>query len=164
MSDSIVDRRWLIAGSYLLGLALTSFPLSGWLALARPDWLALIVIFWAIFATRLQALWMIFLVGLCLDVLFGMLLGQHALALIVTAYVPMRLRLQLRVMSWVQLAAIASALILLYEFVLFWVNGVAGAHSDIRAHAMGWLGSTIAWPLVLFALDALSAATRKASR
>ncbi len=161
-SRDSISLRWWILATYVVGLALTSFPLDGWLALARPAWLALIVVYWSIFATRAQALWMIVVVGLCLDVLFGMLLGQHALALLLMAYVPMRLHLQLRVMSWLQLAAIASVLIILFEFVIYWVNGIAGRNTDLQYHFFAWLGSVIAWPVVVFGLDALLGSTRPA--
>lgn len=155
------SQRWLIAGSLLLGLMLTAFPLSGVLALMRPDWIALMIVYWAIFASRQLGVAMILLSGLALDVLYGMLLGQHSLALLIIAYFPLRWHLRLRVMSWIQLAAVNSVLVLLYEFLLFWINGMSGRSSEWLTHTYSWLASSVAWLVVVFALGALHFAPRR---
>ncbi len=55
-----------------------------------------------------------------------MLLGQHALALVVITYVATKLRLQIRAFPPLQQTAVILALLWLNEFLLFWIDGVSG--------------------------------------
>jgi rod shape-determining protein MreD len=76
------------------------------------------------------------------------LLGQHALTLTVIAYLASKLRLQVRAFPPLQQSAVILALLWLNEFLLFWLDGVAGhAVTDWRR----WLSvpvSAACWPLV----------------
>ena len=103
-------RPWLIGLTLIVAIALTVIPLPQLFRVGRPDWVALIVLYWAIFAPQRLPLWLIALCGLALDTLYGTLLGLHALALIVVSYPALRLHLRLRVFSWIQLAATVTAL------------------------------------------------------
>jgi rod shape-determining protein MreD len=64
--------------------------------------------------------------GLALDALTGALLGQHALALLLIVYLSQRFYLRIRVFPASQLTLTAVALLSFYEFLLFWIDGVAG--------------------------------------
>ncbi|MEM8984224.1 MAG: rod shape-determining protein MreD [Pseudomonadota bacterium] len=151
---------WRIAGSLIVALALTVVPLPDFLRAARPDWVALVVIYWSVFAPQRLPFWAIALVGLALDALYGTLLGLHALALVVMAFPALRLHLQLRVFSWAQLAAAAVLLVIVYEFVLFWSNGIAGLSTRGVDYWLPVVTSAVAWPFVLYILDAVIARDR----
>ena len=88
------------------------------------------------------------LIGLVLDVAQGTVLGQHALALSLVAYITVKFHLQLRVFPVSQMTATVFAMLALYQFILFWINGVAG----INAAAMTYWGPVISgaviWPML----------------
>ncbi|MEL7537295.1 MAG: rod shape-determining protein MreD [Pseudomonadota bacterium] len=150
-------QRWLIAASLVLALALTVMPLPQFLQVARPDWMALVIAYWAIFAPTRIPLWLITLAGLCLDTMYGTPLGLHALALLIMSYPALKWHLRLRVFSWAQLAATIAGLVLLYEFVLLWANGVTQLSMRGIDYWLPIVTSAIAWPLVLYILDAVVA-------
>ncbi|MEM1262989.1 MAG: rod shape-determining protein MreD [Pseudomonadota bacterium] len=156
-ADTTRGAVWRITGSLIIALALTVVPLPDFLRTARPDWVALVVVYWAVFAPQRLPFWVIALVGLALDALYGTLLGLHALALVVMAFPALRLHLRLRVFSWVQLAAAVVLLIALYEFVLFWSNGVAGLSSRGADYWLPVVTSAVAWPFILYILDGVLA-------
>ena len=156
-SPEATARHWFVGVTLVVALALTVVPLPQSLAIARPDWVALTVIYWAIFAPHRLPLWVVMLFGLALDTLYGTLLGLHALALVVVAYPAMRLCLRLRVFSWAQLAASVTALIVLYEFVLLWSNGVAGLSTQGIDYWLPIVTSAVAWPFILYILDGILA-------
>jgi rod shape-determining protein MreD len=132
----------------LAALAATVAPLPGWLELMRPDFVALTVLWLTLLSPRLTGLFYAWGAGLALDAFNGVLLGQHALAMIIIAYVASKLRLQVRAFPPLQQSAVILALLFLNEFLLFWLDGVAGHPvTDWRR----WLSVPIGaacWPLV----------------
>ena len=137
-----------IATVTLAALVLSVLPLPGWLELLRPDFVALTVLWFTLLSPRLTGLFYAWGAGLALDAFKGVLLGQHALALIVIAYVASKLRLQVRAFPPLQQTAVVLALLWLNEFLVFWIDGVAGhAVTDWRR----WLSVPVGaacWPLV----------------
>jgi rod shape-determining protein MreD len=145
-----------VVGLTLLALAASVVPLPGWLDLFRPDFVALTVLWFCLLSPRLLGLSYAWCAGLALDGFKGVLLGQHALTLTVIAYVASKLRLQIRAFPPLQQSAVVLALLWLNEFLLFWLDGVAGHPvTDWRR----WLSVPVGaacWPLVtgLYALFA----------
>ena len=73
-----------IWGSLLAALMLDLLPIGrvAW----RPDFLAIVLVFWNVHQPRRVGLGAAFIFGLCLDVHQASLLGQHALAYVVLIY------------------------------------------------------------------------------
>jgi len=118
-------RRTPIILSFVIGLLLMIMPLPQSMEAFRPDWVALLVIYWAMQLPRTWNVGSAWIIGLVLDVSQGTLLGQHALALCLIAFVTVRFHLQFRVFPMLQLTATVFALLAMYQFLLFWINGVA---------------------------------------
>ena len=132
----------------LLALAATVVPLPELLEPFRPNFIALTVLWFCLLSPRLLGLGYAWLAGLALDGTSGVLLGQHALTLTVIAYVACKLRLQIRAFPPLQQSAVILALLWLNEFLLFWIDGIAGhAITDWRR----WITvpvSAALWPLI----------------
>jgi rod shape-determining protein MreD len=132
----------------LAALVATIAPLPEWLELARPDFVALTVLWFSLLSPRLTGLAYAWGAGLALDAFRGVLFGQHALTLVVIAYVAMKLRLQVRAFPPLQQSGVILALLWLNEFLLFWLDGIAGhAVTDWRR----WLAvpaGAACWPLI----------------
>jgi len=132
----------------VVGLMLMIAPLPDWMAAFRPDWLTLILIYWAMWMPRTWSVGSAWLIGLVLDVAHGTLLGQHALALCVVVYVTVRFHLLMRVFPMSQLTATVFSLLTLYQFLLFWINGVAGIPVEMINYWAPIISGTILWPIV----------------
>ncbi len=91
--------------------------------------------------------------GLALDTLSGSLLGQHSLALLSIVYVSQRFHLRIRVFPASQLAMTVFGLLAMYEFMLFWIDGVAGRSVPVVEHWAPVLTGTAMWILLLFVLE-----------
>ena len=137
----------------ILALALTVVPMPESAAAYRPEWVPLILIFWGLVAPERFSLLTAFWMGLMLDTLSGALLGQHALALVVVMYVTVRFHLRIRVFPIWQLSTTVVLLLALYEFVLFWVDGVAGRSVPASLRWAPLVTSALVWPLMLVYLD-----------
>ncbi|HTL50904.1 MAG TPA: rod shape-determining protein MreD [Steroidobacteraceae bacterium] len=132
----------------ILALAASVVPLPDAIELLRPDFVALTVLWFCLLSPRLLGLTYAWCAGLALDGFKGVLLGQHALTLTVIAYLASKLRLQVRAFPPLQQSAVILALLWLHEFLLFWLDGVAGHPvTDWRR----WLSVPVGaacWPLI----------------
>ena len=146
-------RRLPVIITIVVALMLTVVPLPDWLVAFRPDWLALTLIYWAMILPRTWSVGSAWLVGLVLDVTQGTLLGQHALALCFIAFVTVRLHLLMRVFPMSQLTATVFSLLALYQFILFWINGVAGISAPSIAYWGPVISGTLLWPVITLFLN-----------
>ena len=109
----------------------------------RPAFLVLTVLYWSITAPRAGGIALGFVGGLALDVFQGAVLGEHALALAFVTYVAVREHQKIRAKPRSSSRCSCSRALMVYEFVLFVIDGwtghplhqpaALGAHPDRRA-------------------------------
>lgn len=137
------------AVSVLCALALAIIPLPDPIKPFRPDWVALVVIYWALMAPGRMGLLSAFFLGLLLDALAGALLGQHALAMLFVCYLAHRFHLRIRVFPIWQMSMTVMLLLAIYQFLLFWVDGVAGRTVNGAERWVPVLVGGLLWPVLL---------------
>jgi rod shape-determining protein MreD len=148
MSNGRNARRLPVLLSIVAALMLSIVPLPAAIEVFRPDWVALTLIYWAMTLPRSYSVGTAWVVGIIVDVAHGTLLGQHALALCFVIYVTVKFHLQLRVFPLSQMTATVFALLALYQFLLFWINGVAGLHTESVTYWGPVITGTLMWPLI----------------
>lgn len=134
--------------SLLVGLSLAIVPLPDWAVGARPDWMALLVIYWTLSLPRKFGIGSAWMAGLALDTLTGTLLGQHALGLALIAFVCLKFHLRIRVFPIWQQTMTVFMLLAINQFVLFWVEGLAGGGEIPPARWLPVVTGTLLWPLI----------------
>lgn len=147
--------NWIIVVTYLVALLFTIWPLPNWAEPFRPAWVVLATIYWCLFLPHRVGLLISFAVGILVDTLTGSLLGEHALALLLVAWVTLKLHLQIRVYPGWQQTLLVSSLMLLYTFVLFWVDGMLGYTQGTLLRWIPVLITTLLWPWVVQLLSVL---------
>lgn len=155
MNRDRTSQRKPVILSLLFGLMLTIMPLPGAAESFRPDWLALLVIFWTMQLPRTWSVGTAWIIGIVLDVSQGTLLGQHALTLCVVAFVTVRFHLLMRVFPLPQMTATVLPLLALYQFLLFWINGVAGIDAPSVTYWGPVISGTLVWPVVMMFLSGM---------
>ena len=148
MSSTRRPRSLPVLGSIVLALLLTMVPLPESVDPFRPDWVALVLIYWTMMLPQNYSVGTAWLVGLLLDVAQGTLLGQHALALVVIIFVTTRFHLLMRVFPMSQLTLTVFALLAVYQFLLFWMNGVASVSAPASSYWGPVITGTLFWPIV----------------
>src|SRR5262249_60325789 len=119
------EQTWFVPTlSLVLTLALSLVPLPHAISSFRPDWVAVVLLFWSLTAPRRFSLLTAFWMGIVLDTLTGSLLGQHALALLVIVYLAEHFHLRIRVFPVSLLALTVFLLLGLCEYLFFCVDGV----------------------------------------
>lgn len=144
---------WASMLSLAATLALAAVPLPDSIAPFRPDWVAVVLIYWSLIAPRQFSLLTAFWMGIALDSLSGALLGQNALALLVVVYLAEKFYLRLRVFPVSQLAITVLILLGLYEFILFWIDGMAGRTVPLDERWLPPLTGTLVWVVMYVFLD-----------
>ncbi len=123
--DAYVPRGIVVLW-LLPALLLSALPIPGWLALVWPDWLLLLIIGFAFHSPRSCGPVTAFGAGLVLDAFRGILLGQHAFAFVAVVWLVHRFRLRARMFTPLHQSALVLALLWLYQFLLFWIDGLSG--------------------------------------
>ena len=144
---------WASTLSLVLMLALAAVPLPDAVAPLRPDWVAVVLLYWSLMAPRHFSLLTAFWMGIALDTLSGALLGQNALALLVVVYLAEKFHLRLRVFPLSQLAITVFLLLGLYEFILFWIDGMAGRSVPLVERWVPPLTGTLVWVALYMLFD-----------
>lgn len=142
------SRRTPVLVCMIVALMLSIVPLPDWASPYRPDWVALTLIYWSIALPRGYSVGTAWVLGILLDIAYGTLLGQHALALALVTYLTVKFHLQLRVFPVSQMTATVLALLALYQFILFWINGIAGIYPDAVTYWGPVVTGTLLWPVV----------------
>lgn len=145
-----------ILSTSLLALILTIVPLPAVVEPARPDWLLLLVIYWSLTAPGMAGLAYAWFCGLLVDGVVGHLLGQHALAFSLIGLITHRLQLRMRIFPVWQQAAMVLLLLVLYHFLVFWIDGIVGEPGASWARWLPVLAGAALWPVVVAIMDTLN--------
>lgn len=162
MSKRQAIRHLPVLVSIVIAMTLAIAPLPESAEPFRPDWVLLTLIYWSMTLPRHFSVGSAWLTGLVLDVAQGTLLGQHALALSAIVFLTVRFHLQLRVFPLSQMTLTVAALIALYQFILFWINGVAGVGASGVSFWGPLISGTLVWPLVYLIFDTVGYRRRSA--
>jgi len=138
--------------SFTVGLLLLILPLPDWIRTYRPDWLALILIYWSMALPKYVGLWTALIIGLLADSLLGTLLGQHALALVIITYLNLNLYLRIRVLSLIQQSVYVFGLLLISQIIVFWMDGIMGLKIPVQAVFVAPFIGALLWPCVFIIL------------
>jgi rod shape-determining protein MreD len=141
-------RSWFVVLTLILGLIGNLIPVSGVALALKPDFLALVLLYWCIQEPRMIGVGIAWGLGLLMDVADATLFGQHALAYAVLAYAAEYFRRRvLRFPLWQQAAQVAVLLLLCAGLVLL-VRVVGGAPMPRWTYAVGPLVGALLWPVV----------------
>ncbi len=157
-------KPWFIVLSLLLGLVANLVPVSGIVLELRPDFLALVVLYWCIQQPRYVGVGTAWVVGLLMDVGDATVFGQHALAYAVLAYGAEFFRRRvLRFPLWQQAVQVAALLVLCALVVLF-VRFVGGAIVPHWTYFAPPLVGALLWPLISVLLQTPQRPSRSGTR
>jgi len=145
----------VVFATFILAMVLTIMPLPEFIRAYRPEWVALVLIYWCIATPNKVNIGIAWMSGLCIDVLTGTLLGQHALALAVIAFVAVKLHKQIRVYPLWQQALSVFTMIALGQLLIVWTKGIVGESPQTWVYWAPSITSAIIWPWVFVFLRGL---------
>jgi rod shape-determining protein MreD len=148
MTREWISQRLPVIACMIAALILAIAPMPNWASPFRPDWLALTLIYWTMMSPRTYSIGTAWIAGIVLDVTQGTPLGQHAIALCFVVYITVKFHLQLRVFPISQMSATVFVILSFYQFILFWINGIAGVSAPAVTYWGPVATDALIWPLL----------------
>jgi rod shape-determining protein MreD len=121
-------------------------------AIGVPDLLGLVLVFWCIHQPRRMGIGAAWALGLVMDAGTGSLMGQHAFAYAVLAFLAIALHRRMLWFSLKHQAVHVLFLMLLVQALMLGVRMFAGAPFPGAGYFLGALVAAALWPLVAIVL------------
>jgi rod shape-determining protein MreD len=132
--------------SLVLGVFLELLPVPVWANWFRPDWLLLIAFFWIMSAPETFNVFFAWILGLVIDATKGSLLGEHAFAMLITAFLFLKLQRRFKLYSLWQQSACVLLLAFVYEFIIFLIQGTINQLPTRYEYWGACLTTMLFWP------------------
>lgn len=143
---------FIILGTFLVGLMLSQIPLPHFAEWARPEWVAMILIYWVMALPHRVGMGVAFFLGLLLDVIKGSVLGLNALSLTIIAFLTLLLHQRLRMFPVVQQALMVMVFVGINQLLFHWMQAFTGYTGDSLVFLLPCLVSAVLWPWLFVVL------------
>ena len=145
-------RHYVIYLTLLVGYLLALMPLPEAVSTFRPQWVALILIYWCMALPERVGIGIGWVMGLLLDVQQSTILGQHAMGLAIIAYITIKSHQRIRVFPLAQQALMICGYILLLQFLSMWIRGMVGVPPRDWTFWAPAFTSMLIWPWLFIIL------------
>jgi rod shape-determining protein MreD len=138
-----------IAATLVAALLLNLLPWSGYGLWIKPDFVALVVLYWCIETPRRIGFLAAWLLGLVMDVADGTLFGQHALAYSILAYAGIVLHRRVRMFAISSQMLHVLTLLLMNDIIVITIRALAGAEFPGFKYFIGSVVGAALWPVIV---------------
>ncbi|GAC24207.1 rod shape-determining protein MreD [Paraglaciecola mesophila KMM 241] len=118
----------------------------------RPDWVFLVLGYWALALPERVNVGVAFIVGLVLDILLGTSIGVHSFAMSLSVFVLAANYQRLRNYSVWQQAVVIGILCALYNLVVFWLMHLLTDIYFMLTYMWPVITSMVIWPWIFWLL------------
>lgn len=139
-------RPGFVAATLAAALLLNFLPWSGFWSWIKPDFVALVVLYWCIEQPRKFGFLAAWLLGLMMDVADGSLFGQHALAYSILAYAGIVLHRRVLMFSLTPQVFHVILLLLFNDLVVLAIRMLAGSDFPGFQYFVGSFVAGALWP------------------
>ena len=147
---TLVGGRWLVVVSFMLAMVFSvmRFPTAvpGWFVSLGPEWMVMVLFFWAVQAPERVGVIVAWLMGFPMDVMLGEPLGLNGACYAGVIFLGWSLYERIRMFSSLQQAAVLFVLL----FVIGLVKVTAGSFIDGTEWSFVFVVPTISTTLLWF--------------
>ncbi len=155
MSQHSPGGLLIILGTFIIALMLSQIPLPTFMEWWRPEFVALLVIYWIMALPQRFGVGSAWFIGLMLDVLKGSVLGINAIALTLIAFSTLLIHKRMRMYPLWQQAFVVFFLIVMNQLIFHWFQALAGTSGGDFLYLIPALVSAIFWPWVFVILRSI---------
>ena len=145
-------RNNTIGLSIIVALVLQIMPMPSIVEQYRPDWVFLVLGYWALALPERVNVGVAFIVGLVLDLLLGTSIGVHSFAMSLSVFVLAANYQRLRNYSVWQQAIVIGILCALYNLVVFWLMHLLTDMYFMLTYMWPVITSMVIWPWIFWLL------------
>ena len=143
---------WVIWTSMVAAFMLTLLPLPTWASPYHPNWILLVLVYWAMALPHRVGVGVAWLAGLFLDVFEETLLGRNALSLTLAVYIVLKLHQRLRLFPRWQQAVLVLGLTFIHQVIGLWIRAIVGRAPTGGDYWLPVLTTTAFWPWIFVVL------------
>jgi len=140
----------------MIALLFQLFPWTGQGIILRPDFMLIVLLYWLLRAPYLCNITTAWVVGLLMDLSTGSLLGQHALAFTLTAFIALSFQKRLVLFSAMQIVSYVFALLIFARCTLLILKLFAGHEAPSWHYFWPTVTGIILWQLLRLALGSIA--------
>ena len=141
--------------SVLVALLFTTIPIADAVNIYRPLFIPLVVLYWAIFHPVRFGLGKSLLIGISLEVMQSLLIGQASIGLICITFFALSNSRRLQLAAVPQQMLTVLFLLLFFQFTQVWIESILDRPSDYYARAVTALISASLWPGIIYFMRGL---------
>ncbi len=152
MNMHVPHGRWVVWFSFLVAMLLQIMPLPSLVEAWRPDWLLLVMFYWAMALPHRYNILSAWALGVLLDIMLGAHLGIRALSMSLVVYMVVLHFQRLRNFSMWQQSLMMAGLVCLNHLFIFWLQFIvdeARFHTDLFLPVAS---SMLLWPWIFYIL------------
>ncbi|MFW5431840.1 MAG: rod shape-determining protein MreD [Methylophilaceae bacterium] len=151
-----VPSRLLIFSTLFFALLCQLFPWTGQGIILRPDFMLVALLYWLLRAPYLCNVGTAWIAGLLVDLATGSLLGQHALAFTITAFVALSFQRRLVLFSAMQIASYVFGLLIFARVVILVLKLFAGNEAPNWHYFWPVITSLLLWQVMRLAFGSIA--------
>ena len=136
-----------IALTLLVALMVNLLPLTGWVLGLRPDFVALVLLYWGIHQPRKIGFLPALVLGLAMDVADGSLFGQHALAYSVMMFAAMALHRRVSMFDMRHQILHVLPMLLIMQLIVLCVRLASGGEFPGWWYFLTSITGALLWPV-----------------
>lgn len=141
-----------IAFSLLCGFLLNLLPLGGALDWVRPDFVAMVLLYWCIHQPLRVGIGTAWIFGILMDVADGALLGEHALAYSLMAFIALVLRRRMSMLRIGHQFTHITLILLIMQGIIVLTGFIAKNIFVGWTYFLGSLTAGLLWPALTYLL------------
>ncbi|UZE95217.1 rod shape-determining protein MreD [Alkalimarinus alittae] len=119
----------------------------------RPEWVAMVVIYWVIKSPTSVGVVVAWSSGLVLDILEGNLLGVNALSLAVVAYLVLTMHQRIKLFPLLQQSFTVFLVVGIHLMIGHFIRNLVGNPVSGMVYLLPALTSAITWPILYLFID-----------
>lgn len=158
--ESGANLFWAVSFSVFLAMVLTVLPPPQAIFYFWPDWVALVLVYWALSMPDRVGPWAGFVIGTLMEVLFVRSFGVMGFGLATLAFTVNRAHLQLRVLSVWQQMLVVGLFIGIFKLLTGWLYGLVSGFTINDEYFYSLIGGMVSWPFIFILLQELRRTAR----
>jgi len=139
----------------ILTLMLSIVPLPEIMQAFRLPWVCLLFLYIQFFLPQYFNVFLLFMMGLCLDVLLSTVIGEHATALLLVSWMASSKARRIQFFSMGQQMMLVGFFCLIYQVIIIAIDAFLGFDHAIWMPLVCGLSAMFVWPWIRILLDSL---------
>ena len=149
------SNYFLIVMTFLIGFLLTIMPLPQWAIWLRPQWTFSLLLFWVIAIPSQCGIALAWTMGVCMDLLTGTSLGQHAAVFVLLVYIMLKCCSMIAHFPLMQQTVTIAIFAYFNVFLQGLILGWTGHSTHIALDSLSAMTTGLIWPWMMIWLNHL---------